>query len=465
VTGQELRPDGRAKQPERGQYLVATTLEPQPALESVEARRGPDTVALLTFYLVLLLAIPASLVFAPLGAAGGPATLFAVMLLVCYLLMRLHPGFNLGTSPQPVRAVGAIFLCSVLAAYVSANRHYLPHAQMNAADRGIISIAGWLAVLVVAADGIDRASRLKTLLSRMTTGVTMLAIVGIAEVITGVDIAKYVTIPGLSFNQIPTDTLVRDGFSRPFATTAQPLEFAALMVIALPVALHQARFAPPGLRLRRWLKVATIAVAIAMTVSRTALLGVAITALVLLPTWPRSHRRRAYAVVLACGAVLFLAAPSLLGAFGSLLSAITQGSASTDSRTTAAAQALAYITQHPWLGRGFGTFLPQTYFFTDDEYLSTLITTGIIGLCCLAALFVTGWLAARSVRRRSRDVETRDLAQSLAAAIAVAACCFATFDVLSFTMAAGLTFLMIGCAGAAVRLSSTAGGDLADVGS
>jgi O-antigen ligase len=291
----------------------------------------------------------------------------------------------------------------------------------------------------------------------MTTGVMLLAIVGIAEFFTGVDIAKYVTIPGLSFNQVPTDSLIRDGFSRPFATTAQPLEFAALMVIALPVAIHQARFAPRELRLRRWLKVATIAVTIPMTVSRTALLGVAITAVVLLPTWPRGHRRRAYAVLLAGGAVLFLTSPSLLSTFGTLLGGIAHGSASTDSRTTAATEALTYVTQHPWLGRGFGTFLPQTYFFTDDEYLSTLITTGVIGLCCLAALFVTGWLAARGARRRAGDAETADLAQSLAAAIAVSAACFATFDVLSFTMAAGLTFLMIGCAGAALRLSSAAG--------
>jgi polysaccharide biosynthesis protein PslJ len=441
-----------------------TTLQPQPALESVSARRGPDTVALLTWYLVLLLAIPASLVFAPLGAAGGPATLFAVMLLVCYLLMCLHPGLNLGTNPQPVRAAGAVFLGSVLASYVAANRHYLPRAEMNAADRGIISIAGWLAVLVVAADGIDRVDRLKMLLSRMTTGVMLLAIVGIAEFLTGVDIAKYIAIPGLSFNQVPADSLLRDGFSRPFATASQPLEFAALMVIALPVAMHQARFAPREVRLRRWLKVAAIAVTIPLTVSRTALLGVAIMALVLLPTWPRGHRRRAYAVLLAGGAALFLASPSLLGAFGTLLSGVAHGSASTDSRTTAAAQAGAYIAQHPWLGRGFGTFLPQTYFFTDDEYLSTLITTGVIGLCCLAALFVTGWMAARGARRRAGDVETADLAQSLAAAIAVAAACFATFDVLSFTMAAGLTFLMIGCAGAALRLSSTAGPEAIDAG-
>jgi hypothetical protein len=36
--------------------------------------------------------------------------------------------------------------------------------------------------------------------------------------------------------------------------------------------------------------------------------------------------------------------------------------------------------------------------------------------------------------------------------VAVAAACFGTFDVLSFASAAGLTFLIIGCTGAAWRL-------------
>jgi polysaccharide biosynthesis protein PslJ len=428
---------------------------------NVGAARRLDAVGLLTIYLFLVMAIPSSLVFAPLGAAGGPATLFAVMLMISYLVMRIHPDFELDTSHQPVRVAGVIFFCSILAAYISANKHFLPSVEQNGADRGIISAVGWLAVLIVAADGIDSVERLRALLSRITTGVTGLAVIGIFQFFTGLNITRYVVIPGLTFNQPPVDLVIRGGFHRPTATTAESLEFAAIMVMALPLAIHQARFAPAELRMQRWLKVAIIGAAIPLTVSRTALIGLAITALVLLPTWSSKHRRRAYTALLAAGAGLLIAVPQLLVTFGTLFTQIATGSASTDSRTTAIGEAFVYIAQHPWLGSGFGTFPPQIYFFTDDQYLSSLITTGAVGLLCLVALFVTGWFAARSLRRRSDDAEVRDLAQSLAAAIAVATACFGTFDVLGFAMAAGLTFILIGCIGAAFRLFPASDGLLA----
>jgi polysaccharide biosynthesis protein PslJ len=194
-----------------------------------------------------------------------------------------------------------------------------------------------------------------------------------------------------------------------------------------------------------------------MTVSRTALLGLVISAAVLLPTWPTRHRRRAYAMLATATAALFIAIPRLAGTLATLTTEIASGSASTDSRTAAISQALPYISQHLWFGSALGTFPPQVYFFTDDQYLSALITTGVAGLCCLLGLFVTGWFTARGLRRRSADPQVRDLAQSLAAAVAIAAACFATFDVLSFALAAGLTFMIIGVTWAAFRLLAAEG--------
>lgn len=123
-----------------------------------------DTVSLLTLYVFLLLAIPSALVFAPLGGAGGPATLLALALMVWYLTLRLHPASGLYRGSQPIRVAGVLFLCAVLVSYVSANRNLLPSLQQNGADRGIISVVGWLAVLVIAADGIDSMDRLEILL-------------------------------------------------------------------------------------------------------------------------------------------------------------------------------------------------------------------------------------------------------------------------------------------------------------
>jgi len=64
-------------------------------------------------------------------------------------------------------------------------------------------------------------------------------------------------------------------------------------------------------------------------------------------------------------------------------------------------------------------------------------------------------MTARNARRRSSDPEPRHLAQCLAASVAVPTVSFATLDALSFAIAAGLTFLMLGCVGALWRLVRT----------
>jgi O-antigen ligase len=96
--------------------------------------------------------------------------------------------------------------------------------------------------------------------------------------------------------------------------------------------------------------------------------------------------------------------------------------------------------------------MPHTLFFTDDQYLNSVIEIGLVGLAALIGMFITGWTLARRARRASADPELRHLAQCLAACMAVALITYATFDALYFPMAAGLSFLICGCVGAAYRL-------------
>ena len=67
---------------------------------------------------------------------------------------------------------------------------------------------------------------------------------------------------------------------------------------------------------------------------------------------------------------------------------------SSASRTGAFSSAIPFIQQHPWLGRGFGTFLPATYFFTDDQYLLPSSKPASSASLALLGLFITGWLTA-----------------------------------------------------------------------
>src|ERR1700728_988351 len=268
--------------------------------------RRIDAVTLLSCYVLLLMAIPSSLVIGSLGAAGSPASLLAVAVLCWYLVARQHPGLGLDRGRQPVRVAATIFAGVVVAAYISASRHAVPADQQSGADRGLIVLAGWVVVLALAADGIDRADRLRTLLRRIGILATAMAALGVIEFCTGVDLTKYILIPGLSVHQQVTDLMSREGLPRVTATASQPLEFSAVLAMSLPIALHHARFAPAVLRVRRWSQVALITVALPMTGSRSAFFGLAVICILLIPTWHRRERHGAYLVGLAAPILAWL---------------------------------------------------------------------------------------------------------------------------------------------------------------
>ena len=312
-------------------------------------------------------------------------------------------------------------------------------------------ISGWLGILLLTAEGIHQIDRLKTFLGRIVFGATAMAVLGITQFFTGLNAAKYIIIPGLNAQQAYTDISVRGSLNRPSATAIDPIEFGFVLAVVLPIAIHRARYAPPELRFRRWLQVGLIAAALPMTVSRSAILGLAVALIVILPTWPRRDRWLAI-LVMACSVfVLRTVIHGLIGTLVNLFSSIGTDS-STLSRTAAFSSAAPLISAHPLFGQGFGTFMPQILFYTDDQYLNSLIEIGAVGLVALLAIFVTGWHCARRSRRVSADPEVRDLAQCLAASVAVIIVVYATFDALYFSMAAGLTFLILGCVGAMWRI-------------
>lgn len=424
-----------------------------------EARGRGDAVVALTVVVTLLIAIPARLAFRTLGGAGNPALLVGMLLFVWYVGVRLVAWQRPVLAGSGVRTLLGLFGMSVLASYVAAMTRPISGEEVRAADRGLLIVVAALGIALSALDGPPDRARLKTLLRRIATGGAILALLGLLQYYAGFDVTRYIRFPGLSDGGQQLDLIgARDGLRRVSGTASHPIEFGVVLGVLTPIALHFA-FQATSKRARRraWLRVGLIGAALPLAISRSGVIALVVGLAVLLPTWPRRRRRAAYVVMPLCVVAIRVTTPGVVGTIISLFTNVSSDD-STTGRTTDYQVAGHYIGDSPLFGRGYGTFLPDKYRILDNAYLGHTIETGFVGLVVLLALFAGTFVAARRVRRVSRDETTRDLAQCLAASVLAAGVTFVTFDALGYVMVLVVVFLLIGCVGGLARLVEPAAG-------
>ncbi len=412
-----------------------------------------DVTSLLSLYVLLLLGIPSQLIFGPLGAAGTPANLLGMLCLLWWILVVMLPFGGVATGPQPIRIAMVFLATMVLGSYAAgALRADIVPEELRAADRGLLLLVTWAGVALITADGVRSWHRLDVLIGRLVAMGVFLAVLGILQFSIGLNIAGYIHIPGLRVNGTLDLISARSIFRRITGTASHPIEFGVVLAMLLPLAISRAFAAPAKLKVRRWLAAASIGVALPMSVSRSAILAIAVVAVFIIPSWDRRRRLATFKVMPLFLVGMRVAIPGLLGTITSLFTGISNDP-STKGRTEDYAAAAKYIAVHPLFGRGFRTFIPSLYRFLDNQYLMTIVDAGLIGLVLLVLVFLVGIFTARGARRRNEDPIYKDLAQAIAAGIGAAMVSFATFDALSFPMCGGLLFLLLGLAGAMWRLS------------
>jgi polysaccharide biosynthesis protein PslJ len=415
------------------------------------SERRPNT-KLLTALITLLVAIPSALIIGPLGSAGTPADVLGLVMLVLWACHRILAPRDPARRVNPVALAMVLFVGAVLASYIAAARRPIAPLEMSAADRGLLLSIAWLGMLLFAMEALRTTDGLDTIMRRLTFAGAGLALVGLAQFVTKMPLVNFIRVPGLRTNADLADALgTRGSLTRPPGTAVHPIEFGAVLTMILPIALHYALHDHHRRLARRWLPVAAIAVAVPISLSRSALLSTAIALIVLLPTWPARLRRRAYVAVVGVFGCLYLVVHGLLSELTSLFLGVSTDS-SAASRTNSYGLAMDFIGRSPWFGRGFRTFLPE-YRILDDQLLGTAVEMGLVGLAALIALMVTGVVSCYRARRHMSDPVTRQLGQALVASVAAASCSFALYDALSFPMAACTFFLVLGCAAAYVRLA------------
>ncbi|MFF1414355.1 O-antigen ligase family protein [Streptomyces sp. NPDC058289] len=438
---------GRRRRREAAEAAAGTAA---PRVRRRTRHRELDATALLTGYLGLAFFIPSNLTLPGLGGVGTPANVFALLALFWYLATWLTGRIRPAPGTRLPRVMMWLLAVSVLASYLANASRGSSHKEVLGADRGLIGLLVWVSLVVLISAGIQDRARLDVLLRRAVVMGAVVAAIGYYDFFTATNIAEKISIPGLQSSVAQITTLDRGAFTRPRSTTAQPLEFGGMLALLLPFAIQQA-FDPARSQLsrwRRWGPVALMGGALPLTVSRTSIIGALIVVLVMVPRWKPQRRWTTFGLLLGSVAVFKVLVPGLIGTITTLFASFVSNSdSSTQARTVKYSAIVPYLEERPLFGRGLGTFTPDLYFFTDNQYMLTLAEMGLLGLLALLALFLTGIHQGGAIRRLAADESDRELGQAFFASALVALVSAATFDALSFPMFAGMFFLTIAAGG------------------
>ncbi|WP_051938969.1 O-antigen ligase family protein [Phaeacidiphilus oryzae] len=444
----------------RGEGRGGAAPGPQPP-----SGRRIDATTVLTGYLALALFIPSNLALPALGGVGTPANVFALLGLLWYLATWLAGRITPPPGTRGPRIAVCVLAGAVLLGYVADAARGSSHEELLGADRGLIGLLVWVGLIVLSSAGVQRRDRLDLLMRRLVLLGTVVAAIGYYDFFSASNIADSIHIPGLHTSVTGIEAMDRGSFTRPRSTTAQPLEFGGMLAILLPFAIQQAL--DPVRRhqhvLRRWAPAAVMGGALPLTVSRTSIIGAAVVVLVMVPRWKPQRRWTALGLIAGSLAGFKVLVPGLLGTIGTLFSSFLSNSdSSTQARTVKYAEVLPYLAQRPLFGRGFGTFTPDLYFFTDNQYMLSAVELGAVGVLALLVLFASGIHSGGALRRLARTERDRELGQAFFASALVAMVISATFDALSFPMFAGVFFLILGAGGGYLgfaRRAAAAGAD------
>ena len=428
-----------------GRRTSATTYAAQ-ALFSI----SPHVI--LSIYL-LVLALPQNNVLAGGGGAITPARIVAGGCLLWWLVARFAGGFKLAVGPNPIRRALLVALALLAAADAVAFIGGVPDSRISNGDRAGLLFALSIGAALLACDGLSSTRALRAVFAGAVVGFSLSAVTAILQFGTSVDLRKLTAFPGLVTQPLVGLVLPRGGLARSVGFAGHPIELAATTVAMLPLALHLARY---GRFKAFWWACAVLLVGGPLvSISRTGLLGLAAVAIFLLPR----HGLVRWLLVGGLISSLVLAAgvvqPKLMDVLVNTVAGSSKDS-SIWSRLTKYEYVWTHFLAKPIGGQGFGTYVSGVQPYLDNQYLLTAVESGLPGLVgFVLVLVVPLWWCFRFWRSKTIDSppQVRDAAWAIAVSLLVCALSFGTYDGLTFPQFAGLSLLLVGCAGALFRIA------------
>jgi hypothetical protein len=214
--------------------------------------------------------------------------------------------------------------------------------------------------------------------------------------------------------------------------TIHPLAPAMMMACAMPFALVSMYDSRELRDKLLWGAAAGIMMAAALATERKTSLVAPLAAVIVLVAFRPQMLRQLLPAAVGLFVIVHIAAPGALGGVSeALLPQNLLGTSSAQDRHSDYAAIRPDVIDHPFLGRGYETYDQKKYRILDNQYLTTIIGTGALGVLSYLSIFLAIFLVAHRVARNGRG-------DSVAPALAIAAATVAMvigsalFDLLAF---------------------------------
>ncbi|MDQ1199894.1 O-antigen ligase [Rhodococcus sp. SORGH_AS_0303] len=397
-------------------------------------RDATTTVPLLlrvTIFAALVL--PANMVFEAIGASGYLAMLIGLALFAVWVAAVTWGVHDPTRVRHPARIGLCLFWVATVVSYLRMGG--VEPIQRAAADRWLLALFAMSVLVLATAECVRTVEQALVIARTVALGASVTAAVALWQFVVKTDPLDLVRsmMVGMTDNGGGTTFQGRGLLTRVAGNTFTPIELGLVTAMILPFCVWRALFDTTGRHWVHWLQCLLIAFASFLTVSRSAVLGLVVAAVVTVPFLPRHARRWAAIAIPVLIVGVFVTVPGLIATLSATVRADSGNDPSLATRVNNYPRVQAMIVERPWFGTGPATYLPTNALeILDNQYLHTAVEMGLFGLAALVALFLCPIVASLSVALWSRDPALKLLAASAAAACLVAAVGSATFDSLSF---------------------------------
>jgi hypothetical protein len=390
---------------------------------------------------------------------------FAATAWLTSLLIDRRVTFHRSVLDAPLLALAVAYSGSILFAWSRLN-----DAGLGASAAKAFSLFLGLVVLFYFTVSVVRhLDEVESLIAVLAGAGAVVAFFSLVEAWTKFNVFNHVhtVFPFLTLTDALThDDLSRGGHLRVYASAQHPIPLSALLVMLIPFAIYLAKRREG---FRWWIAAALLLIATLATLSRTAIVMLAVLVIAHCRSRPGDFRRllsRGWIFILPSLLAVHLALPGTLGTLKDLFVAnggvVAQQSGGPvgSGRLASLKPGLEVVARHPITGLGYGTRIVDSRdihhnsFIVDDGWLSTAMEAGLAGVAAWV------WLFGRFVRRLHREAKVDpslrgELLAAFSSSVAAFAVGMLTYDALSFMQTTLVLFFLLALGSVALRGRAT----------